>query len=97
MRLSDLVGLKVETESGEELGRVHDLRVERDPRSSTEHAGQRWKVTGLVVGRRAVEERLGAARPHHQAPVLPKDAVPWSAVVRIREGRAVVKDGTSPQ
>jgi sporulation protein YlmC with PRC-barrel domain len=90
MRISELLGLQVETESGEELGHVHDVRVERDPRSASEHAGQRWHVKALVVGRRGLFERIGLAGARRVEPVLQKDAVPWGAIVRIREGRVVV-------
>ena len=54
MRLSELIGLPVRTESGENLGRVHDVRGELTPRT--------LKVTGLIVGRLGVLERWGSGR-----------------------------------
>ena len=43
MRLSELIGLDVHTESGDHIGHIHDVRGELTPRT--------LKVTGLVVGR----------------------------------------------
>ena len=60
MRLSELIGLDVHTESGDHIGHVHDVRGELRPRT--------LKVTGLVVGRVGVLERLGlGAFRHHRA------------------------------
>ena len=54
MRLSDLLGTKVTTESGETVGYVRDLRGELTTRS--------LKITGLVVGGLGVLERLGITK-----------------------------------
>jgi hypothetical protein len=94
MRVSDFLGLPVLTESGDKLGHVFDLRVKRDPRSSSAHAGHRWQVKGLVVGRRGFIERFGLKGAKDARPLLPHDVVPWSALLRIRENRVIVRDGT---
>ena len=86
MRLSEFLGLQVRTESGEKLGRVHDLRGELTTRS--------LKITGLVVGRLGVLERLGLGAPEDAARISTHDVVPWSAVVRADRGGIVVRDGT---
>ena len=52
IRASDLFGCVVRTESGEKLGRVHDLRALFDGRS--------WTVVGLVVGRGGLVARLAS-------------------------------------
>ena len=88
MRLSDLLGVRVATESGELLGRVHDVRAELRPRSV--------RVTGLVVGRAGVLERLGIGAPRSTLRLRAKDAIPWSAVVRADRRGVVVRDGTRP-
>lgn len=88
MRLSRLLRADVRTESGEELGRVHDLRAELTASSA--------RVTGLVVGRLGLLERLGIGAPRSAARVRVPDAIPWSAVVRVGRGTIVVKDGTRP-
>jgi len=88
MRLSDLLSLEVRTESGETLGRVHDVRGELTSRS--------LKVTGLIVGNVGLLERLGVGAPESGDRIRPRDAVPWSAVVRADRRGVVVKDGTTP-
>ena len=88
MRVGDLLGVKVRTESGEDLGCVHDLRGEL---SSTS-----LRVTGLVVGGLGVLERLGIGAPESKGRIRVHDMVPWSAVVRADRRGVVVKDGTEP-
>lgn len=88
-RLSDLLSASIHTESGERLGRVHDLRAELTSRS--------FKVTGLVVGKLGVLERLGVGAPESGARIRTHDVVPWSAVVRADRRGIVVRDGTKPK
>ena len=59
MRLTDFLNVQVITESGDKLGRVHDLRAERSPRT--------LNVTGLVVGKVGLLERLGVGAPESSA------------------------------
>jgi hypothetical protein len=54
-------------------------------------------VAGLVVGGRGMLERFGVSGAKKQEPILQRDMVPWSAIVRVRPGEVVVKDGTEPQ
>jgi sporulation protein YlmC with PRC-barrel domain len=86
MRLSDLLGVSVTTESGEQLGHVHDVRGELTSRS--------LKVTGLLVGGLGILERLGIGAPQSTARIRTKDVVPWEAVVRADRRGVVVRDGT---
>ena len=86
MRLSDFLGLDVRTESGERLGRVHDVRGELSSSS--------LRITGLVVGRLGLLERLGLGAPGSRSRLRVQDAVPWSAVVRADRRGVVVRDGT---
>jgi hypothetical protein len=96
MRVSELLGSKVKTESGEDLGHVYDVRAARDPRSSG-GAHQKWRLKGLVVGKRGVLERFGVTGAKKEEPILPHDLVPWSAIVRVRAGEVIVEDGTKPE
>jgi sporulation protein YlmC with PRC-barrel domain len=89
VKLSELLGREVNTESGEDLGRVHDVRAELTSRS--------LKVTGLVVGQFGLLERLGLGAPKSRARIAVHDLVPWSAVLRADRRGIVVKDGTKPQ
>lgn len=87
MRLTELTGLSVHTESGERLGRVYDLRAELRPRSAP--------VVGLVVGGLGLLERLGIGAPESAVRIRTRDFIPWSAVVRADRRGIVVRDGTS--
>ena len=89
IRLSDVLGLPVRSESGQRLGRVHDLRVELTPRS--------MRVTGLVVGWLGAFERIGLDAPRSLRRVSTHTVVPWSAVVRASRRGIVVREGTAPR
>ena len=84
MRFSDLLGTEVTTESGETLGKVHDLRAELTLRT--------LKISGLVVGQAGLLERLGIGAPASDAAIRTRDVLPWSAVVRADSRRIVVRD-----
>jgi sporulation protein YlmC with PRC-barrel domain len=84
MTLSDILGLKVETESGEKLGHVHDVRGELTSRT--------LRVTGLVVGGLGLLERLGLGAPESHDRIRSRDVVPWSRVVRVDRRGVVVRD-----
>jgi len=84
MRLGELLGREVVTESGERLGRVHDVQGELEE--------GRLRVTALVAGAPGVFERHGVgaagkggarrAKGHGHA------AIAWERVVRV--GRDVI-------
>jgi sporulation protein YlmC with PRC-barrel domain len=84
MRLSVLIGLPVRTESGDSLGRVHDVRGELTARQ--------LRVTGLVVGELGLLERLGLGAPRAGERLRGKDVVPWSSVVRADRRGVIVKN-----
>ena len=86
MRLSDLLGLEVRTQSGERLGRVHDVRAELTPRTV--------KIVGVVVGRVGLLERLGIGAVRHGSRLRSHDVVPWREVVRADRRGVVVRDRT---
>ena len=87
MKLSDLVGVSVHTESGDRLGKVHDVRAELRPRSVS--------VVGLVIGELGLLERLGIGAPESATRIRTRDVVPWNAVVRADRRGIVVRDGTT--
>ena len=84
MRLSDLLAVPVRTESGERLGRVHDLRAELTPRT--------LRVTGVVVGQLGLLERLGLGAPRTPKRLRGRDVVPWKHVVRADRRGVIVRD-----
>ena len=73
--LSSILRRKVVTESGQSLGRCHDLRGEL--------TGTKLRITGLCVGQGGWLEHLGIH--NHDA----HQTIPWSAVIRI-EGKQIV-------
>jgi sporulation protein YlmC with PRC-barrel domain len=82
--LCELLGLSVRTESGARLGRVWDVRAELSSRS--------LRITGLIVGRLGLLERLGLGAPGESLPLRSKDVVAWDDVVRLDRRGVVVRD-----
>jgi sporulation protein YlmC with PRC-barrel domain len=89
-RLSELLDREVVTESGRSLGRAFDVRGR--------WRGRDLEAIALVVGRRGFLERLGIGssqgerKRHHKT--WKHNTVPWDAVLRLQDGRIVVRDGT---
>jgi sporulation protein YlmC with PRC-barrel domain len=94
MRLGELLASKVVTESGKKLGHVFDVRVSRGSGSSAKGAGGSWRIDGLLVGSRGVLERFGFTRNELAGPRHAHDAIPWSAVVKVKDGLVTVREGT---
>jgi sporulation protein YlmC with PRC-barrel domain len=84
VRLSTLLGLEVRLESGAHLGRVHDVRAEL--------ADDALRVTGLVVAKQGLLERLGIGSPSSSRGPDAHDPIPWERVVRADRGGVVVRD-----
>jgi sporulation protein YlmC with PRC-barrel domain len=89
VRLSELLGLDVHTESGDHVGRVFDVRGELTPRT--------LKVTGLVVGRRGLLERLGIGAATAPERLRSESLVVWKEVVRADRRGVVIRDGAEPR
>jgi sporulation protein YlmC with PRC-barrel domain len=89
VRFSDLHGVRVRTESGKDLGRVHDLRAELTPKTV--------KVTGLVVGKAGLLERLGIGAPTSAARIRTQDVIAWRDVVRADRRGVIVREGGEPR
>ena len=85
MRLSELLGTPVTSESGNRLGYVRDVRAEIRPR----HVA----ITGLVVGKLGVLERLGIGAPTTTVRIRTRDVIPWEHVIRADRRGIVVQDG----
>jgi sporulation protein YlmC with PRC-barrel domain len=92
MLLSQLLELEVKTESGDTLGRVYDVRVERLQRRNAD--GHRLKVVGLVIGGRGIRERLGLDTHRTERAVVDRDLIEWARVtgVDLDAGRVVIRD-----
>jgi sporulation protein YlmC with PRC-barrel domain len=87
MRLSELLNRKVVSESGETLGRVHDVRCEL--------ADGRLRVTGLCAGNMGILERYGIGTRGSGGPGRAKVhghvTIPWERVLRVA-ANVVVRD-----
>jgi sporulation protein YlmC with PRC-barrel domain len=86
MRLSDVIGRMVVTETGWPLGKARDVRVKTTERTA--------KVTALVItppGPRGSLRRWAPTRGHTTTHHL----VPWEAVKNIEQDRIVVEEGAS--
>ena len=84
MRLSELLGAQVRTEAGHSLGHVHDVRAR--------FGGGALVVTGLVVGRLGLFERLGIGAWDRQERLRSRDVVAWQQVESAEPGLVVVRD-----
>jgi sporulation protein YlmC with PRC-barrel domain len=82
IRASDLIGAVARTESGERLGRVHDLRAH-----SSGDGG--WLLMGLVTGPKGVLARFQGG---DEEAIRAGNVIPWEAVVRLEDGVVIVRD-----
>lgn len=89
MRLSELLGMEVVTESGWSLGHVFDVRVELGHGSP--------KVVGLVVGKPGVRRRLYGEARRGDVSRLPEGAMPWDAVLAIEDKTIRVREVPTPK
>jgi sporulation protein YlmC with PRC-barrel domain len=92
MRVTDLLGATLVTESGRRLGHVFDVRVKRDPRSSSERADQKWKLDALLYGERGLIARFGLFAARERVSRGRHEELPWSEVVAIAAGEITVRD-----
>lgn len=90
LRVARLIGSRVETEDGRSLGRLFDIRAERMTTEPDEKVDEPWVVTGILVGRRALLERMGVVHGPDREHV-PDHFVGWRRVSGIRaDGTLVV-------
>ena len=82
IRASELIGARVCTESGEKLGRVHELRALG--------GDGEWRLVGLIVGPGGMLARLTGAG--EKDPTGAGRVVPWEAVTRVEDGSITVRD-----
>lgn len=89
--LAQLEDMPVVTEDGTRLGRIFEIRS--PGRAETEPTYTERPVESLLCGRRGWLERLGWVQRTPRA-------IPWSAVVGMRDGALLVKvrpDGRSAE
>jgi sporulation protein YlmC with PRC-barrel domain len=90
IRVSDLLRSRLVTSSGAELGRIWDVRVERQTKVPDEHVNEAWRVVGLIAGRRGWKERIGLSP--ERDPAEGETFTPWEAVQNIGSGLVTVAD-----
>lgn len=93
MRASEIIGRRVLDPHGRDIGRVHDIRIER--------SGDAYRICGLTVGPVAVAQRLGYGRGQMNGPwpltVLFRALasrslfVPWADVVSLPSGAVQIR------
>jgi sporulation protein YlmC with PRC-barrel domain len=89
-RLSELLGSRLVTSSRSDLGRIWDVRAERQTDLPDEQVNEAWRVTGLVAGRMGWEERIGLS-PEGD-PTEGEIFIPWQAVQDLAPGVVTVSD-----
>jgi sporulation protein YlmC with PRC-barrel domain len=82
LRYRELVGRKVLTSDGKQIGRVVDLRAEAK--------GESLCITGMLVGAHATLRRLGLGETG-LFPRLRTTLVPWDLVERVDERDRVIR------
>jgi hypothetical protein len=94
--VSALLGIPAVTVSGNELGRIRDIRVRRMATAPGDTVDEPWIVTGLLVGARGLLQRFGAtAQPPDGAAADGTGSQPllsWERVLDIGEGLVRVAD-----
>jgi sporulation protein YlmC with PRC-barrel domain len=86
IRASELIGAVVRSESGERLGRVHDLRAVSAPDGG-------WLLMGLVTGPKGVVARFQGAQGEEA--IRAGNVIPWEAIVRLEDDVVIVRDAVA--
>jgi hypothetical protein len=92
MKISLLLGAKVVSDEGDELGRVHDVRVRRLGHRNADGYGLR--LTGLVIGVPGIRERLGIPSRHRPLVRRSGDFIAWERVIEVETvdgGKTVIR------
>jgi sporulation protein YlmC with PRC-barrel domain len=90
IRLSELLRSRLVTGSGDDLGRIWDVRVQRQTRLPDERVNEAWQVVGLLTGRAGWKERIGASPEGDPSPG--DFIVPWGSVLEIGSGTVFAAD-----
>ena len=89
--LAQLLHAQVVDEDGRAFGRVHDVRVVRDGEPAEAGQAPRYRVEGLIVGRRGLHVRLGLSRARRPEPLRTSEPLHWKDVVALQPGRVIVR------
>jgi sporulation protein YlmC with PRC-barrel domain len=94
IRVSELLRSRLATSSGTDLGRIWDIRAERQTRIPDERVNETWRVTGLIAGRMGWKLRIGVLAEDDSS--SGEFFMPWDSVLEIRPGTVVVADSSHP-
>ena len=90
IRVSELLRSRLVTSSGADLGRIWDIRAERQTKLADERVNEAWRVTGLITGRTGWMERIGVSA---EGDPFPSEAfIPWEGVLEIGSGMVAIAD-----
>jgi sporulation protein YlmC with PRC-barrel domain len=92
-RLSALLGATLVTASGQKVGRIWDVRAERQTKLPDERINEAWRVTGLIAGRMGWEERIGLS-PEGD-PTEGETFIPWESVQEIGDRAVTISAPTA--
>jgi PRC-barrel domain protein len=101
MKASDLLGSKVYTRDGKELGHLYDIEARRTGPFVSEAWGNALQVSGLLVGSFAVLQRLGYQRRVMRGPLglkffadrLKGYRIRWNQLAAIEQHRIFLNCG----
>jgi sporulation protein YlmC with PRC-barrel domain len=89
-RLSELLRARLVTGSGSDLGRIWEVRAERQTKVPDERINEAWRLVGLLAGRGGLQERIGM---RVEGDPVPGGAfIPWEAVQDLGPGVVTVAD-----
>jgi sporulation protein YlmC with PRC-barrel domain len=90
IRVSELLRSRLMTSSGSDLGRIWDVRAERQTKVPDEHVNEAWRLVGLICGRMGWRERIGMSPEGDPTPG--ESFVPWDSVQDLAHGRVTIAD-----
>jgi sporulation protein YlmC with PRC-barrel domain len=88
IRVSELLRSRLVTSSGADLGRIWDVRAERQTKIPDEHVNEAWRVLGLITGRDGWRERIGVSP--ERDPTEGETFVRWESVQELAPGLVTV-------
>jgi sporulation protein YlmC with PRC-barrel domain len=89
-RLSELLRAHLVTSSGSKLGRIWEVRAERQTKVPDEQVNEAWRPVGLLIGRVGLQERIGMS--FEEDPVPGQSFIPWDAIQDLAPGVVTVAD-----
>jgi hypothetical protein len=90
IRVSELLRSRAISSSGADLGRVWDVRAERQTKLADERVNEAWRVVGLIAGRSGWRERIGVS-PEGD-PAEGETFIRWDSALELGPGLVRVAD-----